>query len=87
MDKCKNWQDAIPLKRELYELHGAGGLAHIVINDGNLDTHFIERCLELCRTDAFCTWEVRRASQELLSVMLTMSLTQRRKLYRHGGDQ
>lgn len=62
--------------KEFYEIDGnsTGGLLHIVLDDGNIKTHFIEWCIK----------QAKKANDfkavELGELLLKASMTQRRKL-------
>lgn len=68
--------EVLPLVRAYYAKGGcgAGGNLHVVLDDGNVEDCFVESCLDRCR-------ESRDADgEQLASLLLKMSKTQRRKL-------
>jgi len=79
-------KEVLPLVNELYRGNGdvpcnrgsgiVGGHLHIVLDDGNTDTYFVESCLEYAIKDG-C-----QACIDLARKLLPMSPTQRNRLYR-----
>lgn len=70
--------EVLPLVRAYFAKPGnaAGGALHIVLEDGNVETKYVEHCLEYARQ---CNDSDGVALAELL---LKMSFTQRTKLAR-----
>lgn len=67
--------EVLPLVRELYKRHPAGGPLHIVLDDGNVDDDDVGFCLE-------AALEAKDAEAiKLCSLLMKMSRTQRTKLY------
>lgn len=73
----------IPLVNELYGLPGAevGGPLHVVLDDGNLETYFIQSCIDDKPMHSYSA-EVLVLSKRIAEAMLQMTMTQRRKVYR-----
>ena len=70
--------EVLPLVQAYYAKpgNGAGGSLHIVLDDGNIETHFVEFCKE------YALENNDQDGVELAELLLHMSYTQRRKLYR-----
>jgi len=56
--------------------NGAGGSLHLVLDDGNIETYSVEFCKQ------FALENNDQDGVELAELLLKMSYTQRRKLYR-----
>jgi hypothetical protein len=50
--KCKYWseevEEVITLINKLYKTESAGGMLHVVVDDGNLEDEHIEWCIDYC---------------------------------------
>jgi hypothetical protein len=68
--------EVLPLVREYYAEHMAGGTLHIVLDDGNVDDSDVQFCLEYAQREG------DEAGVRLAAILLRMSKTQRLKLYR-----
>jgi len=67
--------DVLPIARQYYATHPAGGSLHIYLSDGNTSDGNIAFCLK-------CATEERDEEGAVLAVLLLqMSQTQRTKLY------
>ncbi|MGK3995123.1 hypothetical protein [Sorangium sp. So ce1024] len=68
--------DVAPLVRAYYALpeNGAGGSLHVVLDDRNIETHFVESALERAEASGDAD------GAALAKVLLRMSKTQRLKL-------
>lgn len=68
--------EVLPLVRAYYakDGNGAGGSLHVVLDDGNVEDHFVEFCMEEARKMGDV------AGVALAELLLGMSKTQRRKL-------
>jgi len=66
----------LPLVNQLYKTFegGSGCCLHIVLDDNNINDHFIEYCLEIAeqKQHTFC--------QTICKLLLQMTLTQRHKI-------
>lgn len=60
----------------LYKYHPVGGLAHIVIDDGNIEDGFIDFCLSECDKDTDLN-VVTLLSRVVLLMMQNLTETQR----------
>lgn len=71
----------LPIAKAYYSMpdNGAGGNLHIVLDDGNLKNSSIEACLKQCIEENDAEGEV------LAKILLSMSMTQRKKLYKLLG--
>lgn len=77
---------AIELARKVYDFSGVGGPLHVVLDDENVETHHIKWCIENANTYSDSPEETD-AARVCGEHLLTMSMTQRRKLVgRHYGD-
>jgi hypothetical protein len=68
--------EALPLVRALYARSCVGCCLHIVLDDGNTETHCVDFCID---------WAMREGHQEcaaLARMLRSMSRTQRERLYR-----
>ncbi len=78
-------QDMLALARAFYGMpgHSVGGALHIVLDDGNLEEHHIRWCLEQAKAGG-CHCGLARCSYAIVlaDLLLKMTGTQRRKLYR-----
>ena len=68
----------LPIVQAYYSKEGniCGGSLHIVLDDGNTETHSVEFCEQLAREHG------DEDGVELARVLLRMSRTQRERLYR-----
>ena len=73
-----NIPEVLPLIRAYYTKpeNAVGGSLHIVLEDGNVSDGNVESCLEYAREHN------DRDGEALAGLLLQMSKTQRRKLYR-----
>lgn len=67
--------DVLPLVREIYERHCAGCCLHIVTDDGNVEQHSAESCVEWAREQGH--EDCLRAAE----ILAQMTPTQRRRVY------
>jgi len=65
-----------PLVAALYKRNGVGCCLHIVLDDGNVEDHQVEFCIEQAKK------QKHENCQFLGELLLKMSQTQRRRLYR-----
>jgi hypothetical protein len=68
--------EVLPIVREYYEEHAAGGTLHIVLDDGNVDDSDVQFCIDYARRQG------DNAGVFLGQILLRMSKTQRLKLHR-----
>lgn len=70
--------EVLPLVRAYYAIpgNGVGGHLHVVLDDGNVEDHFVQ----FCREDAIAAGDAK--GLELADLLLLMSKTQRRVLSR-----
>lgn len=73
--------DVLPLVRRLYQLDGAGGPLHIVLDDYNIDDGSIQFCLDALCDETDYDGETVMLSREIGTMLLQMTLTQRRRVY------
>lgn len=71
--------DVLPLAKAYYHAHPAGGNLHIVLDDGNIEDSSVQFCLDRAREEG------DGPGVELAEMLLKMSKTQRKKLYRTGS--
>jgi hypothetical protein len=84
----------IDLIREIYKKHSGGGALHIVLDDGNIETHHIQWCIDnAILNHEFCTPEDESLYLECAQRLLKMTKGQRgRAIYaafclRKKGEQ
>ncbi len=79
--------EVLPLVDAYYGFDGCGvgGSLHIVLDDGNLEDEQVQFCIENAIAGHWCTDDKPDEAGELLGrLLLLMSMTQRRKIYRSG---
>lgn len=85
--KCIYWSEEVKeicsLVKYLYDdLHeGAGGLLHIVLDDGNIDDDDLQWCLERCNREENRDRHDRDVCIEIAQRMLNLSREQRTLIY------
>lgn len=76
-------ENAIALARSIYQYSAVGSNCHIVLDDGNLSDDDIQFCLDsLARNYHEATPDQLEVERKLLNLMMGMSRTQRKKVYR-----
>lgn len=65
--------EVFPLVKQLYDSDSAGCCLHIVLDDGNVEDHSVQCCIDNAKHD-FC--------RDLAIILMKMSKTQRLKLGR-----
>lgn len=76
-------ENAIALARLIYQYSEVGSNCHIVLDDGNLSDGDIQFCLDsLDRNYHEATPDQLELERDLLNLMMGMSRTQRKKVYR-----
>ena len=71
---------AVPLIAEVYNHHEAGGGLHIVLDDWNLEDHFVSFCQEYIKTDAYmecCSQEQIDADRQCCVAFANMTIEER----------
>jgi len=73
--------EVLPLVNQYYShpKNGVGGNLHIVFEDGNIDDHSVEFCLEQAQE------KKDKEGVVIANLLLQMSKTQRKKLYAQCG--
>lgn len=85
--KCIYWTKEVErvcvLVKVLYEELGerAGGLLHIVLDDGNLEDHNIQWCIEYCNRKENAQRIDKDICLEIAQRMLKLSYTERMLIY------
>lgn len=78
---CKYWsqgvEDAVMLIKELYKTEGAGGLLHIVVDDGNVEDDDIQFCIDYCNEKENKDNPKRELCLEIANKMLRLNYEQR----------
>lgn len=69
--------EVLPIVKAYYAKpgNGVGGSLHVVLDDGNIETKFVEECREYARQNNDSD------GVALADLLLKMSYTQRKKLY------
>jgi len=80
--KHKLFEETMQLKRKIYEKYPTGGCLHIVLEDGNLENHYIED--SLVEAEKLTEEEDRELFIKCASNLLIMTRTQRKHLYLHN---
>lgn len=77
MNRKPTVPEVLPLVNEYYQKdgNGVGGCLHVVLDDGNIETCFVEGCIEWARENK------DEDGEKLAELLLKMSYTQRRKIY------
>ena len=73
--RLRDWREAIPLVRQIYERNGVGCCWHIVLDDQNVDDHSVEFCARQAEGQ-----KCRNGCQSLAPIMRSASVTQRMKI-------
>ena len=78
---CKYWSqdvdDVVELIKELYKIEGAGGMLHIVVDDGNLETDHIQWCIDYCNQEENADRRDKELCLKIAHKMLQMSYEKR----------
>jgi hypothetical protein len=79
--KCKYWsqdvEDVVELIKELYKIEGAGGMLHIVVDDGNLEADHIQWCIDYCNQEENANRQDKELCLKIAHKMLQMSYEKR----------
>jgi hypothetical protein len=85
--RCKYWSKEIievcALVRVLYDDmgDGAGGMLHIVLDDGNIDDDDIQWCIEYCNREENADRHDKETCLEVAHRMLNLSIEERMLVY------
>lgn len=90
--RCMYWTKEVgevcKLVKTLYEDmgEGAGGMLHIVLDDGNLEDDHIQWCIEYCNREENADKHDKEICLEIAHRMLGISMEQRKLVYYQWND-
>ena len=82
---CKYWtqevEKVVSLIKELYKKEPAGGMLHIVVDDGNLEDEHIQWCIDYCNREENANRHDKLMCLDIANRMLELTYEQRVLVY------
>ena len=82
---CKYWTqevgEIVSLIKELYKKEPAGGMLHIVVDDGNLEDEHLQWCIDYCNREENANRHDKLMCLDIANRMLELTYEQRVLVY------